>query len=96
MKRKRTEVNAEEIADAISKAYPYYRPLTEDQVYYYLLRTRKLGRGEANFLGYRGMINNWSTHKVSPGISSTLPASKALSLEIRSVEDRKRTIARVS
>lgn len=90
MKRKRAEVTAAEIADAISKAYPDCRPLTEDQVYYYLIKTGKLGRGEADFSGYRGMINNWGDEKVSTGIFlNHSPGFESPFLKIRSVEDRK-------
>ena len=50
--------NPKDMAEAISKAYPDYWPLTINQVYYYLLKMGKIGDGNIDWMGCWAISTN--------------------------------------
>lgn len=87
--------NLKDMAEAISKAYPDYWPLTLNQVYYYLLKMGKIGDGGIDWLGYQAVSTSTCDDKIDPRVLiNHSPGPESPFLEFRSQEDRKVTYRR--
>ena len=90
MSKKQTDTIPDDITETISKAYPDYWPLTEQQMYYYLLRKGKLGTEEADLIEYWGLIDNWRLEQVDQRIFiNHSPTLESPFLHCQSTKDRK-------